>query len=566
VVVHLLVDTCDAMGANTVNSMCEGIAPRIAELTCGNIVLRILSNLADRSLVRARARILLDDLGERDRNAVSGRDAIVLATRFAEVDPHRAATHNKGIMNGIDAVAIATGNDWRSIEAAAHAYAARDGVYRSLTAWTVDTDGNLAGDLLLPIKVGVVGGSLEANPAVGVSLEILGTKSAVELAGLMAAVGLAQNFAALHALVTVGIQEGHMSLHARSVAAAAGTPPLLFDSVVAGLIEGGDIKVRQARKLVAALTEREPDNSADVHGRAAGKVILLGEHAAVYGRHVLALPLESAVTASIRECATETRVTFRDQEDGLSLVGHVPGGISELVELVLRQLGMQGRQFEIRVHSRLPRASGLGSSAAIAVALIRAFDKVYALGLANEAINSLAFECEQLAHGDPSGIDNTVATYGEAVLYCKGTAQPARFLELSEFPPLVIAASGARSGTKEQVAAVRARHARMGAHYDSIFDQIDEISREGAAALVRRDYRELGMLMNLCHGLLNAIGVSTPELERMVDIARQNGASGAKLTGAGGGGSVVALCPAVHDRVEQALRDAGYCIIRPVGE
>jgi hydroxymethylglutaryl-CoA reductase len=562
VVVHLLVDTRDAMGANTVNSMCEGIASRIEELTAGTVVLRILSNLADRSIVTARVTMLLSELGRHERSAEGVRDAIVLATRFANSDPYRAATHNKGIMNGIDAVAIATGNDWRSIEAAAHAYAARDGIYRSLTTWTADSDGNLAGELVLPVKVGIVGGSLQTNPAVGVGLQIAGVRSAGELAGMMAAVGLAQNFAALRALVTEGIQKGHMNLHARSVAASAGTPPRHFESVVKGLIESGDIKVRKARELLAALARPpQADRAMEVHGRAAGKVILLGEHAAVYGRHVLALPLASAVSASVQECEDETRIEFRDLDDDRTLSTQPPAGLSELVCLVVRQLGMEGRRFDIRVQSNIPRASGLGSSAAAAVAVIRAFDNVYALGLSNDAINRVAFDCEKLAHGDPSGIDNTVATYGQAVLYCKALAPPATPLTLSEFPPLVIAASGIQAGTKQQVEAVHRRHARMGGRYDAIFDEIDAISVEGAAALVRQDYKELGMLMNLCHGLLNAIEVSTPELERMVDIARRNGAAGAKLTGAGGGGSIVALCPGEKNRVEQALRNAGYRII-----
>ena len=562
VVLHLLVDTCDAMGANTVNSMCEGIAPRIEQLTSGSVVLRILSNLADRSLVTARATMPLSELGEHDRSAESVRDAIVLATRFADTDPYRAATHNKGIMNGIDAVALATGNDWRSIEAAAHAYAARNGVYRSLTTWTVDSDGNLAGQLVIPLKVGIVGGSLETNPAVAVGLQIAGVRSAAELAGMMAAVGLAQNFAALRALVTHGIQKGHMNLHARSVAASAGTPPRHFESVVEGLIESGDIKVRKARELLAELA-RSTEPGMEVHGRAAGKVILLGEHAAVYGRHVLAVPLASAVSASVQECATGMRIEFRDPEDDRALSPQPPAGLSELVGLVVRRLGIEGAQFAIRVQSSIPRASGLGSSAAVAVAIIRAFDSVYALGLSNDTINGLAFDCEKLAHGDPSGIDNTVATYGEAVLYCKSLTPPAKPLTLSEFPPLVIAAGRMPASTREQVEAVRRRHAKMGGHYDAIFDEIDSISTQGAAALVRRDYNELGMLMNLCHGLLNAIEVSTPELERMVDVARRNGAAGAKLTGAGGGGSIVALCPEAQNRVEQALRNAGCRIVRP---
>ena len=566
IVLHLLVDTCDAMGANLVNSMCEGIAPRIETLSGADVVLRILSNLADRSLVTARATILLESLDGQGRSREDVRDAIVLATAFANADPYRAATHNKGIMNGIDAVAIATGNDWRSIEAAAHAYAVRDGAYRSLTSWSVDAAGNLAGELTMPLKVGTVGGSLQSNPAVPVSLRIAGVSSAVELAKLMAAVGLAQNFAALRALVTVGIQEGHMRLHARSVAASAGAPPEYFERVVEGLIESGDIKIRKANELLMHMEDMASMASVDeleAHGAAAGKVILLGEHAAVYDRHVLALPLHRAVTASLRESG-ETTWIFRGPDDERRFVpgDTVPAGFTEMLEFIVERLDMGGRKFEVRLQSRIPTAAGLGSSAAVAVAILRAFDHVFALGLGDDAINALALECERLAHGDPSGIDNTVATYGQAVLYRKNGTPPAKALDLAEPPPIVIAASPSQSSTKQQVMAVRARHATMTDHYDAIFDEIDALSIAGATALVGRDYAELGALMNLCHGLLNAIGVSTPELERMVDIARRSGAVGAKLTGAGGGGSIVALCPGTTNSVEQALREAGYRIVR----
>ena len=565
IVLHLLVDTCDAMGANTVNTMCEGIAPRVEELTSGKAVMKILSNLADRSVVSARATFPVSALAEPGHSGQGVRDAIVLAGRFADADAHRAATHNKGILNGIDAVAVATGNDWRAIEAGAHAFAARNGAYRSLTGWTVDPGGNLAGRLELPLKVGVVGGSMQANPAVAVSLQLTGATTSAELAGLMAAVGLAQNFAALRALVTKGIQEGHMRLHARNVAASAGTPPEHFEAIVERLVESGEIKVRKAADLLAAIPAggesraSESNRAPEVHGRASGKVILLGEHAAVFGRRALALPLDSGVTASVRECTGRTTLEFASDDQPFA---QPAVELDELANLVVGQLGLAGRHFEVRVQSAVPRACGLGSSAAIAVAVIRAFDHVFALGLSNEAVNDLAYTCEKVAHGDPSGIDNTVATYEKAVLYCKGAAQPMQKLELAEFPPIVIASSGVQSSTKEQVAAVAAKHAATPARYNAIFDEMDRISAEGAAALVRQDYRTLGILMNLCQGLLNAIGVSTPELERMVDIARKHGAAGAKLTGAGGGGCIVALCPGREQQVALALRDAGYAVIR----
>jgi len=208
-VLHLHFDTRDAMGANLVNTACETIAPLIAELTGGRVVLRILSNLADKRLARAQCRVSRETLGD---DVVA---KIVEAQVLAEIDPYRATTHNKGILNGIDAVAIATANDWRGIEAGAHAYAARDGQYRALTTWDRDPSGDLVGSLELPLAVGIVGGAISAHPVAKIALKILGVTSAQELAGVMAAVGLAQNLGALRALASEGIQQGHMALHAR---------------------------------------------------------------------------------------------------------------------------------------------------------------------------------------------------------------------------------------------------------------------------------------------------------------------------------------------------------------
>jgi hydroxymethylglutaryl-CoA reductase len=205
---------------------------------------------------------------------------------------------------------------------------------------------------------------------------------------------------------------------------------------------------------------------------------------------------------------------------------------------------------------------GLGSSASLAVAIIRAFDSLLGLEMDNPIIDRLAFECEKLAHGAPSGIDNNIATYGEPVLYSKSTATRTRPIKLTEPPPIVVASSGVRGITKDQVAGVRARYEKNTELYTTIFDEIDEMSIAGAHALKTCDYETLGALMNVCHGYLNAIEVSTPELEKMVGIARSSGASGAKLTGAGGGGSIVALCPGKESEVAHALHEAGYEIVR----
>jgi hydroxymethylglutaryl-CoA reductase len=469
------------------------------------------------------------------------RDGIVLASDIASADPYRATTHNKGIMNGIDAVAIATGNDWRAIEAGAHAYAARNGRYRPLATWSVDDGGNLAGDIEIPLKVGTVGGNLGANPGAALGLELCGVSSASELAELMAAVGLAQNFAALRALATSGIQEGHMKLHARSVASSAEVPEAIFDAVVDELIESGDIKTWKAREIVERRTATHAAAEAD--GAAAGKVILLGEHAVVYGKHAVALPIADAVRASVTRSSAGTSPDIPE--------------LGKVIELIRARLGVSG-DYAVEVRSRLPVAMGLGASAAFAVAITRAFNAKLGLGLDDAAVNAIAFECEKLAHGTPSGIDNTIATYARPMLFRSGAELEFRELQSSGSLPLVIACSSRGGLTKELVAGVRARREQSTEHYDAIFAQIDALSLAGAAALERGDLDELGRLMNICQGLLTAIEVSTPELEAMVAIARAAGAAGAKLTGAGGGGSMIALCPGRVDEVAAALQASGF--------
>jgi hydroxymethylglutaryl-CoA reductase len=251
VVLHLLVDTCDAMGANLVNTMVEGVAPLVEELTGGVVHLRILSNLADRRRVRASCRIPLELLNWKGYSGEEVGEGIESASRFAELDPYRAATHNKGVMNGIDAVAIATGNDWRAIEAGAHAYCCRTGRYAPMATWRVE-DGALRGRLEIPLQIGIVGGPIRLHPTLPVLYKLIGVDSVVQLAEVMGAVGLAQNLAALKALVTEGIQEGHMALHARSVAATAGATGAEIDEVARLLVQHGDVKVERARELLVA--------------------------------------------------------------------------------------------------------------------------------------------------------------------------------------------------------------------------------------------------------------------------------------------------------------------------
>jgi hydroxymethylglutaryl-CoA reductase len=254
-VVHLIYDVRDAMGANAVNTACERLAPRIEAITGGRVHLRILSNLADRRLARARCAIPVAELGFDDYTGEQVRDGIIEAYAFAASDPYRAATHNKGIMNGVDAVVIATGNDWRAIEAGAHAYAARSGKYTSLSTWGVDADGNLVGTLEMPMAVGIVGGATKVHPAAQASVKLMDVKTASELAEIIVSVGLAQNLAALRALATEGIQRGHMSLHAQQVAIAAGAEGDLIKKIAAQMVAEKTVRIDKAKELLREYTK-----------------------------------------------------------------------------------------------------------------------------------------------------------------------------------------------------------------------------------------------------------------------------------------------------------------------
>jgi hydroxymethylglutaryl-CoA reductase len=257
VIVHLLVDCCDAMGANAVNTMAEAVAPLLEQISGGRAYLRILSNLSDRRLARARAVVPAAALARDGLDGAEVIEGILWAYAFAVVDPYRAATHNKGILNGVDPVLIATGNDWRAIEAGAHAYACRDGQYTSLSTWERDEQGNLVGTLELPLAVGIVGGATKVHPAAQAALKLLGVQSATALAEICVCAGLASNLAALRALTTEGIQRGHMGLHARQVALAAGASGALVDEIARVMVEERAVKPARAEELVATLREKQ---------------------------------------------------------------------------------------------------------------------------------------------------------------------------------------------------------------------------------------------------------------------------------------------------------------------
>lgn len=249
-IVHLKVNTLDAMGANAVNTMAESVAPYLEEITGGRVYLRILSNLAVHRLARARVQVQKETLGE------GVVDAILRAYAFAEVDPFRAATHNKGIMNGVVPVVLATGNDTRAIESGAHAYASITGTYKPLTVWEKDHDGNLVGTIELPMSLGLVGGATKIHPQAQVAVKMLGVKTSSELAMIIASVGLAQNLAALKVLATEGVQRGHMSLHARNLATTVGAKDDLLEQIVSIMIKEKNVRLEYAEELFNKLSTK----------------------------------------------------------------------------------------------------------------------------------------------------------------------------------------------------------------------------------------------------------------------------------------------------------------------
>ena len=252
VIAELIVNTGDAMGANAVNTMAEAVAPMVEEITGGRVFLRIISNLADRRLVRATATFEKGTIGGEDVV-----DGVVYAYAFADADPYRCATHNKGIMNGVIAVGIACGQDIRALEAGAHSFASRSGKYKPLTTWGKNRDGDLVGTLEMPMAVGLVGGAAKTHPTARANIKILGVKTALELAEVMGAVGLAQNFAALRALASEGIQRGHMKLHATNIAQSAGATGKLIDIVAAKMVEERKVRFDRAKELVEELSKKE---------------------------------------------------------------------------------------------------------------------------------------------------------------------------------------------------------------------------------------------------------------------------------------------------------------------
>ncbi|GIT36992.1 MAG: hypothetical protein Ct9H300mP6_08600 [Gammaproteobacteria bacterium] len=319
---------------------------------------------------------------------------------------------------------MATGNDWRAIEAGAHAYASRLGRYTALSKWSKNDKGDLIGQINYQLKGGIVGAAFESNPAVALNLRILNVDSATELSKVMAAVGLAQNFSALKALATEGIQKGHMTLHARSVVKAADTPNHLFDKVLEKLIFSEEIKVWKAREILEELKKSKSKSigtksakesvSDSVEGIGHGKIILLGEHSVVYGRHAIAVPAPLNIRTKVQDTEDEILLMIPSWgvEYRLDKNPEKRKSFEKPAGLILDQMGLSKKGMKIEVFSDIPRGMGLGGSAAIAVSIVKALNNHFKLGLKQDEINQMALESEKIAHGNPSGIDNTMATYG----------------------------------------------------------------------------------------------------------------------------------------------------------
>ena len=568
-IIDLQVNTMDAMGANLVNGMCEGIASLVETITEGEVFLRILSNLTDQSLASASVTIPAEALAIKGYDGERVRDGIIIASDFAHADPYRASTHNKGIMNGIDALALATGNDWRAIEAGAHAYASRLGRYTALSKWSKNDNGDLIGQIELPIKVGIVGAPIESNPAVALNLRILNVDSATELSKVMAAVGLAQNFSALKALATDGIQKGHMTLHARSVVKAADTPHHLFDKVLEKLIFSEEIKVWKAREILEELKKSDSKSignksisetvSDSVEGIGHGKIILLGEHSVVYGRHAIAVPAPVNIRTKVQDTEDEILLMIPSWgvEYRLDKNPEKRQSFEKPAGLILDQMGLSKKGMKIEVFSDIPRGMGLGGSAAIAVSIIKALNNHFKLALNQDEINQMALESEKIAHGNPSGIDNTMATYGHPLIFRNGDNPLIEPLNINETFSILVGFSSTEGLTAKTVGIVRDLWKKNPGVYEKIFDEIDSLALQSIQAIQNNDFELLGQLMNINHGLLNTLQVSTPELERLIMIARESGALGAKLTGGGGGGAVIALCKDI-DITKSAIESEGY--------
>lgn len=563
-IVHLLVNVCEAMGANAVNSACEAAGPVLQELAGGRVNLRILSNLADRRLARAEFRVPFEALKTGDIDGRLAATNLREASRLAQYDAYRAATHNKGIFNGICAAALALGQDWRAIEAGGHAFASRDGHYRGLTTFEIENN-HLVGKIELPLQVGWVGGAVNSHPGVKILRAISGVENSSQLAGLLASVGLAQNFAACYALATDGIQKGHMALHARSVAISTGVPFEDVEKVASEMIRRGEVRVSAADQIyremqsLPSLRRFEPEMPVESFAR--GKVILFGEHATVYNYPGIISTIDLGLKVRIKKDPHGPRFLMPHFKQAFP----VPKSdrdvrlFSRAADTALEMYDLSTEPIAIEVESNLVPGMGLGSSASFSVALCSALKKYKGLGNHTQW-DTTTFEDAQLLeavfHGNPSGMDAATVLSGGVIWFRKGP--PRELLPIRVPKPMTglvcIVEPGAR--TIELVNLVQQNHRSDPDRIDSIFSDIGNLTVDAGVALGTGDAKAAGDLMVRNHDLLAKIGVSTPALDRAVDLLLDRGALGAKLTGAGGGGAVVALVKADQQyRLAEELKE-----------
>jgi hydroxymethylglutaryl-CoA reductase len=546
-IVHLLFDVREAMGANVVNSACEAVGPVIEKITGGRVNLRILSNLANKRLARAEFTLSFEHLVTKDLSGEQVAKRIVEANRFALIDPYRASTNNKGIFNGICAAALALGQDWRAIEAGGHAYAARDGQYRSLTTYTIKNN-SLHGKIELPLQVGWVGGVIKSHPGVKTLRRISGIQNSRQLSGVLAAVGLGQNFAACHALSTVGIQKGHMALHARSVALSVGVPADEVEEVANEMIRRGEVKIVAAEDIYHNMQKlpKQKAKRLPIEAYAPGKVVLFGEHATVYNYP----GITSAIDIGLKVHISHDPDGPRFIKPKYKQVFPIPGSdqevrlFSKAVELALAMYGLQKEPIAIEVDSDLVPGMGLGSSAAFSVALCSALRRYKRMSLPNNFNNGLFEDVQRLEsifHGHPSGMDAATVLSKGVLWFRKGPPREILPIRMPRTLTGFVCLVEPGAPTIEIVQRVKKYHQRDPGLIDSILDEIGNLTVDAGIALGTGDSVELGRLMFKNHELLARLGVSTPALDRAVETLLDHGVLGSKLTGSGGGGAVIAL-------------------------
>ncbi|MFH1686730.1 MAG: hydroxymethylglutaryl-CoA reductase, degradative [bacterium] len=548
-IVNLLFDVREAMGANTVNHACEAVAAHIGRLTGGRVNLKILSNLADRRLARAEFKLPFDKLAD---GRLSGREVaqrLVEASRFAWVDPYRAATHNKGIFNGLCAAALSLGQDWRAIEAGGHAYAAHDGQYRSLATFEIE-DKHLHGKIELPLQVGLVGGAVDVHPGFRILRKVCGVSSTRDLAGVLASVGLGQCFAACLALCTDGIQKGHMALHARSVALSVGVPPNEVDRVASEMIRRGQVRAAVAESILneadgyRARTRSGPAPLAEAF--ATGKVVLFGEHAVVYNQPGITTTIQPGLRVRILPDPDGPRFLTPHFQQVFTLPSGNPdfSVFSKAAVVAMKRYGVDKDPIAIDIESELVPGMGLGSSAAFSVALCRALRQYKHMESGRQWQNGMFNDVQHLEsffHGNPSGVDAATILSGGVLWFRKGPPREIVPMRLASQVSGIVCVVEPGASTRELVEEVRRRHDQDPERVGAIVRDIGEITVDAGIALGAGDLADAGGLMFRNHELLVKLGVSTPGLDDAVKLLLDRGVLGAKLTGSGGGGAVVAL-------------------------